>query len=56
MDRKRLDYKIVSSKDRMDRRSHHTVWTLMVRISQALQTPEGSIQGRGSSVKSENKP
>ena len=28
----------------MERRSHQTVWTLMVKISQA-QTPVGSIQG-----------
>ena len=42
MDPKRLDQKTGSSK--MEGRSHETVWTRMVKISQA-QTPVGSIQG-----------
>ena len=45
MNPKRFDQKTGSSKNKMERRSHQTVWTRMVKISQALQTPVGSIQG-----------
>ena len=44
MNPKILDRKIGSSKNKVKRRSHETVWTRMVKISQA-QTPVGSIQG-----------
>ena len=46
MDPKRLDQKAGSSKNNMERRSHQTDRTLMVKISQAqAQAPVGSIQG-----------
>ena len=44
MNLKILDQKTGSSKTKVKRRSHQTVWTRMVKISQA-QTPVGSIQG-----------
>lgn len=44
MNPKMLDQKTGSSKNKVKRRSHKTVWTRMVKISQA-QTPVGSIQG-----------
>ena len=46
MNPKSLDQKTGSSKDKMERGPHQTVWTHMVKISQA-QTPVGSIQGGG---------
>ena len=44
MNPKILDQKTGSSKNKVKRRSHQTVWTRTVKISQ-VQTPVGSIQG-----------
>ena len=41
-----LDQKTWSFKNKMERRSHQKDRTLMVKASQALQTPVGSIQGK----------
>ena len=40
-----MDQQTGSPKNKMEKRSHRTVWTCRVKISQALQTPVGSIQG-----------
>ena len=44
VDSKRLEQNTGLSKNKMERWSHQTDWTLMVKTSQA-QTPVGSIQG-----------